>query len=286
MENKTSVGALHRRLMQEKVQSQCPIKKYKLLWLLVALVILTTFAVIWLPKNRFDAIIIHHSASNTDNYESIRRYHKKKGLRDAAYHLLLSNGSTKVPLGNLEATGRYAALSHAMATRDIRYNLTGLHICIVGNFETGQVPQNMKPAIAHAIKGLQDRFGIPESRILFHRDVGQTKCPGKFFTKRNFFSWLKTMADDCPKSIASQQDKVLASASFSMGSAPIRQIVVLMAALVFFSLGWIAVFHALSVRRQGMALKQARGAEKCCHPLLVGINLVAFHQAGQGGISG
>ncbi|MBI9074519.1 MAG: N-acetylmuramoyl-L-alanine amidase [Desulfatibacillum sp.] len=280
MDRCMSIGAYHRKLLEEKKPNSCPVKKYKLLWLLVALVVLSALALTWFPKTRFDSIIIHHSASNTDNYESIRRYHAKKGMGDAAYHLLLSNGSTEVPLGSLEATGRYATLSHALGARSIRHNLTGLHICIVGNYETGQVPDNIKPAIAHAIRGLQKKFGIPDSKLLFHRDIGQTKCPGKYFGKKEFLYWLRTLAGECPPSIAAQQDKVIESAGFSIGTAPVRQVVVLMAVLVFFSLGWIAVFHALSVRRHGKALSRNRKAERNRHPLLVGLVRVSCVSVG------
>lgn len=282
MEKNITIGEFHRRLLEEKSKGCCPVKKYKLLWLIAALAVIIAFAMTWFQEARFNCIIIHHTASKTDNYASIKRYHKKKGLRDAAYHLVLSNGSTEIPLGNLEPTGRYLALTHAMAVRDVKYNLTGLHLCIVGNYETNEVPGYMKPVIAHAVRALQNKFGIPDDRLLFHRDVGKTKCPGKYLTKKDFLYWVRTMADQCPASIAAQQNEAIAAAPLSGGMVTIQQGIVMGAALLFFALGWIAFFHILSVFRQSRALKNSKSAAGNCHPLLVGITLTSFNGTGSG----
>ncbi|MCL4503503.1 MAG: N-acetylmuramoyl-L-alanine amidase [Deltaproteobacteria bacterium] len=71
------------------------------------------FALFSLSQNwRFNAIVIHHTASMVDNYRSISTYQRQEhGWSDAAYHLILSNGSTEVPFGYLEATGRYRFMS-------------------------------------------------------------------------------------------------------------------------------------------------------------------------------
>ncbi len=274
MDKCLTIGKLHRQLLAERTRETSTVRKYKLLWLLLALVLLVTGALAWLPKSRFDSIIIHHSASQVDNYKSIQRYHRTRGMGEAAYHLLLSNGSTRVPLGNLEATHRYTTLSHALGTRSVRHNLTGLHVCVVGNYETGSVSENMKPAIAHAIKGLQKKFGIPDNKILFHRDVGQTKCPGRYFSKGNLQKWLNNLADDCLPSIAIQQNQVIASAGFSLATAPVRAVVVIMAILLLFSLAWISARHLVIVRKEARATRSPGG--KTCHPLLVGLDTTRF----------
>jgi len=59
-------------------------------------------------SNRYKWIVIHHSASSHDNLASIRNFHyQRHGWLEAGYHLILSNGSTNIPTGHLEATNRY-----------------------------------------------------------------------------------------------------------------------------------------------------------------------------------
>ena len=48
----------------------------KWLVLLIALIVILNLALFFLlPRYRFDAIVLHHSASVRDNYHSIRAYH-------------------------------------------------------------------------------------------------------------------------------------------------------------------------------------------------------------------
>ncbi|MDI6854097.1 MAG: peptidoglycan recognition family protein [Deltaproteobacteria bacterium] len=166
-----------------------------------------------IPRYRFNAIVLHHSASSADNYESIKTFHAgSRGWRDAAYHLILANGSTSVPSGFLEATGRYRLLSYSPATKDHWANLRALHLCIVGNYDNGEVPAGLRSSLAHALRALQEKYGIPDDRILFHRDCNGTACPGRFITKAKLNLWLTKEADKCPPAVRRQQGEVIGSA--------------------------------------------------------------------------
>lgn len=87
--------------------------KHRLTILFFLLLVVVNLAVVWwLGAHRFDSIVVHHTASEVDNLASIRAFHvQKHGWREAGYHLILSNGSTDVPLGYLEATSRYRYLA-------------------------------------------------------------------------------------------------------------------------------------------------------------------------------
>ena len=178
--------------------------------LLIALGTLIYFAV---PQFRFRTIVIHHTASASDNYASIKGFHKTRGWRDAAYHLILSNGRTSVPLGFLEASGRYRLLSYSPATKNGWCNVTGLHLCVVGNYDLEAVPQQLRPPLAHAVQALQKKYHISDSQIIFHRDCSTTSCPGRFITKENLKDWLAGEAAKCPPVIKNQQLRVINSAS-------------------------------------------------------------------------
>lgn len=159
---------------------------------------------------RFSYIVIHHSASTVDNYQSITAYHRKeRGWRDAAYHLILSNGSTDVPLGFLEATSRYRYLSHSVATKSVYHNLRAIHICIVGNYDNQEMPDRLKAALADALRQLQGKYGIADDGILFHRDCSTSACPGRFITKEKLEQWLTSETARCPDYLKVQHRKVI-----------------------------------------------------------------------------
>jgi hypothetical protein len=166
-------------------------------------------------------MVLHHSASWTDNYQSIKNYHMKdRGWRDAAYHLILSNGSTDVPLGYLEATDRYRSLSYSVATKSIKRNLHGLHLCIVGNYHEREVPKKLRASLAYALMCLQRKYKIPDERILFHRECSPSVCPGKYITKAALKRWMNTEAQRCPPLIKKQHHKVIGSVQYSIHSFP------------------------------------------------------------------
>jgi hypothetical protein len=199
---------------------------------------------IWfvVPLFRFQSIVIHHTASTVDDYASIKRYqHKKNGWQDAAYHLILSNGRAGVPLGHLEATNRYRWLAHSLGTRSSYHNLTGVHLCIVGNFETGSFPANLRAPLAHAIRLLQDRYWINKNKILFHKDCSGTKCPGRNLKKARVKEWVAGLADSCPPETRAQQRKIVGQAMFSIHTLPAWALVAMGGASLFVLALWLII---------------------------------------------
>ena len=238
------------------------VRKYKLLSLAFILLALNAALFFVLPHYRFSSIVIHHSASEVDNYQSIKAYHRKShGWRDAAYHLILSNGSTQVPLGHLEATGRYHFLAYSLATQSPVHNMTGVHICVVGNYSRHAMPGRLRPALAHAITALQERYHIPDSKILFHRDCSQSECPGTKLHKAEVLKWTKTLAQTCPPAIRDQHEAVLAAAYFSPYTAPLWFMAVLLLANGLVALAWIGGLAVLRrrARSRGQKLHEIDG---------------------------
>lgn len=217
--------------------------KCKIHYLLVLLVVFNAVVWLFLPRFRFSFIVIHHSASTRDNYESIRRYHEKKHPLwfDAAYHIIFSNGSTDVLAGFLEPTDRYRYFHSSTATTSVEHNLKGLHLCLVGNYDKHEVPTNLRAPIAYLLHLLQKKFGMDDDDILFHRDCNATKCPGKHITRERILTWLHEYSNSCPEHIRSQQEKCLDSAGFS--SRTIRPFIARLFLLNLLIAGvWVTVF--------------------------------------------
>lgn len=177
---------------------------------LIIPIILVVLLYVVIERTRFNAIVIHHSGAGAGSYESIKEYHTRdKGWFDAAYHLILANGSAGVPAGFLEATSRYRYLMHSVATKNVYYNLRAVHLCIIGNYNEQEVPERLRPALAHALQQLQRKYGIPDDRILFHRDCNSTSCLGSFITRSKITQWLSAEASKCPDRIKQQHRQVI-----------------------------------------------------------------------------
>jgi hypothetical protein len=184
------------------------INKVLVFFLGIFLILLVVWSIT--ERLRFTAIVIHHSSSAVDNYHSIAAFHQKeKGWRDAAYHLILSNGSTQIPLGFLESTNRYRYLSPSVATKNIYYNLRAIHICVVGDYNRKEMPDLLKAALADAVRQLQSKFGISDDGILFHRDCSSSSCPGRFVTKAGLKQWLIAQTSRCPVAVRRQHEQVI-----------------------------------------------------------------------------
>lgn len=159
---------------------------------------------------RFKYIVIHHTAGNTGNYRTIRAYQQKeRGWRDAAYHMILSNGSTKVPLGTVEVTGRYQTLSYAVATKSYLCNYNGIHIAIVGNYDKKKLPRNLQKSLVHLIQLLQAEFNIPKEGIVLHQTCSSTLCPGRFINQSGIHQWTREWKGDLDPKLKRQHRQAI-----------------------------------------------------------------------------
>ncbi len=127
-----------------------------------------------------------------------------------------------MPLGYLEATRRYRWLSHSLASRSWKYNVRGIHVCVIGNFDTGPVPEDMKPAIGHVIRALQEKYHIADRNVMLHKEVNSTICPGRFLTKADLMTWAAAPPTDLSQTVRNQQDKVINTCSLNYRRLPRR----------------------------------------------------------------
>lgn len=139
-------------------------------------------------------IVIHHSA--TDRVQDgrlvdarwINDVHKRKGF-GVVY------GSTDYAIGY-----HFVILQNGTIERGRPEHLPGAHsrghnedigICLVGDFDSSTNPQGkrgpLQPtsrqmlAVIRLCAELQSRHGIPTDRIVGHRDLNDTLCPGNRF---------------------------------------------------------------------------------------------------------
>ena len=132
----------------------------------------------WFEK-RWRFIVIHHTASDIGNLQYYRNLHEKR-WGELAYHILINNGSSNTTEGQIEYSNLWLNRSHHFSTKNTYLNYFGIAIVLVGDFEKHVVPQVQKETLIKLLANLSREFSIPVDRIIGHREVSNTKCPGFF----------------------------------------------------------------------------------------------------------
>ncbi len=132
-------------------------------------------------KRDWTSIVVHHSGTTSGSEESFHRYHKQvRGWRGIGYDFVIGNGHG-TPDGVIEVTFRWEKQIQGAHAGVDRYNQHGIGICLVGNFNSEHPTKAQMDALVQLVSYLQKKCHIPTSRILGHRHVKNTKCPGDRF---------------------------------------------------------------------------------------------------------
>lgn len=149
-------------------------------------------------ENNWRYIVIHHSATYEGSARAFDSYHKnKRGWRNGlGYHFVIGNG-TQSGDGEIEVGERWKAQLHGAHAGDTYFNRLGIGICLVGDFEEGEGPTKRQfESLVKIIRYLSNRYNIPSSRIIMHRDVieNHTACPGRNFPYDKLRNCLRDLA--------------------------------------------------------------------------------------------
>ena len=143
---------------------------------------------------RWQYITIHHSGGSFGDIESLRRVHRERQPNDPVdeipYHFLIGNGNG-LPLGQVVATGRWnlRIWGAHLSAGNIDRNFRSIGICLVGNFETADVPDRQYQAAVDLTRDLAERYRIARDRVTLHGHTPgeSTGCPGQNFPREQFF---------------------------------------------------------------------------------------------------
>ncbi len=153
---------------------------YGNLALLLLVVALVLFARYYWREMRWRYIVIHHTASDIGNMDYYRRLHMEEhGWPDIAYHFLINNGSYNSSVGQVEESSLWRRRSLHYSTKVSYINYLGIAIVLVGNFEEHDVPPLQREALINLVTRLAREYDIPPERIVGHREIWATACPGK-----------------------------------------------------------------------------------------------------------
>lgn len=127
-------------------------------------------------RTKTDYIVLHHRAGNGDVL-SIHDQHLKQGWSGIGYHYYIrKNGA--IYGGRPEST---------KGAHCINYNSNSIGICFEGNYETETtMPQVQIKAGQELISYLRGKY--PSAKVVGHRDLYATACPGKYFPSDTILS--------------------------------------------------------------------------------------------------
>jgi len=151
------------------------------LFALAALFLSVSLIYAW-RELRFRYIVVHHTASDVGNMEYYRRLHiQEHGWPDIAYHFIINNGSANTAAGQVEESDLWKHRSINYSTQVSYVNYFGIAIVLVGNFELHPVPPLQWESLVNLVTHLARKYHIPPERIVGHREISETACPGKYF---------------------------------------------------------------------------------------------------------
>lgn len=139
-------------------------------------------------RPRTDYITLHHAEWSKCTVQDIHATHKAKGWIGIGYHFFVRKDGTIY-------SGRpiWAAGAHVQGMND-----RSIGICAEGAYMTEIMPAAQKKAIAELIDYIK-RNHYPNAKIVGHREIGSSDCPGKNFPLEELKNYMniiggKTMA--------------------------------------------------------------------------------------------
>jgi hypothetical protein len=110
-------------------------------------------------------IVVHHSATRRGGAALFDKDHRAKGWQGVGCD------------GEVEVTFRWREQREGAHVKG--WNEVSVGICLVGNFEETDPTPAQLVALETLLRHLRRRFGIPPERIVGHKALNPTACPGR-----------------------------------------------------------------------------------------------------------
>lgn len=146
-------------------------------------------------------IVLHHTASNSGDVESIHESHLKNKDKNGnpwlgiGYHFVIGNGSGMTD-GVIEPTFRWKQQLQGAHAGVADYNQHGIGIVLVGNFEDGPPSPAQLKSVKRLVRVLSREHEIELPRVIGHGDVKPTECPGTHFPLSDIRDSIAGLADE------------------------------------------------------------------------------------------
>lgn len=157
-----------------------------------------------LDRERWQAIVIHHSGSPGGSPESIDRLHRSAGLQGLGYHFVIGNGIDfgdgalfVGPRWTEQQPGAHVAeRPNGTAPDAAWFNRHAIGICLVGNGERRGFTEAQMRRLSSLVAELQRELGISDREVYLHSDLAAVASPGRFFPVAAFEASLGASLGD------------------------------------------------------------------------------------------
>ena len=142
-----------------------------------------TTARIMVQRDKWQRIVVHHSAIKYGNVEKYDAAHRLRGMQNGlAYHFLIGNGIDAGD-GEIEIGPRWLKQQPGGHVKNQLINQTAIGICLIGNFEMTHPSKKQLAAFTQLMDWLQGVTLGKKVHFVGHRELKgeQTVCPGKHF---------------------------------------------------------------------------------------------------------
>jgi N-acetylmuramoyl-L-alanine amidase len=146
------------------------------------------------PSDKWQYIIIHHSATDQGNALMFDRAHNLRGFtRGLGYHFVIDNGTKGKIDGQIEQSPRWLKQQNGAHCKAAGMNNKGIGICLVGNFNNEKVTSKQMESLVYLVNKIRHYYDIPLTRIQGHGQVkgAQTDCPGTRFPWAEFWRRIR-----------------------------------------------------------------------------------------------
>lgn len=120
-------------------------------------------------RNRTDEIILHHAEAKSASVEEVNRWHLERGWTGIGYHFYIRKDG-RIYRGRPEC----AVGAHAQG-----HNSRSVGICCEGSYMSETMPKAQFDALVGLVR--EEMAKYPGAKVLRHRDVNSTDCPGVNF---------------------------------------------------------------------------------------------------------
>mgnify|MGYP001239363503 FL=1 len=136
-----------------------------------------------IQREKWQRIVVHHSAIKYGNVEKYDAAHRLRGMQNGlAYHFLIGNGIDAGD-GEIEIGPRWQKQQPGGHVKNHLINQTAIGICLIGNFEKTHPSKKQLTAFTQLMDWLQGVALGKKVHFAGHRELKgeQTVCPGKHF---------------------------------------------------------------------------------------------------------
>ena len=120
-------------------------------------------------RSKTGYIVIHHAAASEVSPDVIHSWHCGNGWAGIGYHIYIRKDGTAYEGRPINTVGAHAS----------GFNSESIGVCFEGNFETETMPKVQKLKGIEVLNELRTMY--PGAKIVGHRDLMATDCPGANF---------------------------------------------------------------------------------------------------------